>query len=457
LLKLIKRKFYYLISDKKFSEILTGSAWALVAKVGATLLGLVLSIVVARFYGAEMVGVVAITQSFLSLAIIISVMGTHTAILRLIPEHIARHSPTSAFLVYRKTQCLVIVASLFSGFFLFSFSNFIASRLFSNPSLSVYISLASIFIVFKSLMIFNTHALRSLHLIRVFAFMNVLPNISNLTLLTLLTFFLFSKGNPVYTLLASFAITGVVGLLIMEHAFKRKISVNDQIQPMSVREILTISLPMLMTTTMSFVIGQTGVIILGIFRTEAEVGYFAIAVKLATLTSFIIGAINTIAGPKFSELYHSGKTGELFYVAKKSAKLVFWTTAPILLILIVLGKSIIGFLYGGPFTVAFPAMILIVFGQFVNGIAGTTSMFMNMTGRQIAYRNIIILAALINVILNLILIPNFGITGAAISALNSISFLNIASLVYIKLHFGKTIGYFPILSKSFTFCSNDNR
>jgi O-antigen/teichoic acid export membrane protein len=104
---------------------------------------------------------------------------------------------------------------------------------------------------------------------------------------------------------------------------------------------LAISFPMLMTATMAFVIGQTGVIMLGMFRSEAEVGYYAIAVKLGTLTAFILHAVNSMAAPRFSELFHSDKMDELFHVAKKSAKLIFWTTAPILLGLIVLGKPVL--------------------------------------------------------------------------------------------------------------------
>jgi O-antigen/teichoic acid export membrane protein len=220
---------------------------------------------------------------------------------------------------------------------------------------------------------------------------------------------------------------------------------HDIVHPMPLRKILTISLPMLMTATMSFVIGQTGVIMLGMFRSEAEVGYFAIAVKLATLTSFIIAAINTMAGPKFSELYHSGKIEELFYVAKKSAKLVFWTTVPVLIGFVFLGKLLLEQLYGKDFGAAYAALVFVVIGQFVNAFAGTTSMFMNMTGHQTPYRNIIIFSAFINIITNLLLIPSLGINGAAISAMLSISFLNLFTLCYIKRKFGKSIGYFPIL------------
>ncbi len=51
MISFLRRKIYNLISDKKFSEILHGSVWALGAKVLATGLGLITTVIIARFYG----------------------------------------------------------------------------------------------------------------------------------------------------------------------------------------------------------------------------------------------------------------------------------------------------------------------------------------------------------------------------------------------------------------------
>jgi O-antigen/teichoic acid export membrane protein len=441
--KLISRKIHSLFADKKFAEILSGSAGALSARVVATSLGLVLSVMVVRLYGAEMMGVLAVLQSFLGLATIFTVLGTKTSILRLIPEHIVKYSPTSAFRLYRKTQYLVIGVSLITGAIFFFSADFIAGTIFSNADLQLYFVLASLFIVFNSIMLLNTQAVRGLRLIKLFALMQVLPTAANLLALAALSVLFYTKSNPVYAMLSSLLVTGVFGWFVMEYQFRKKMAPGDVVYSMSLKEILTISLPMLMTATMSFVIGQTGVIMLGMFRSEAEVGYFAIAVKLATLTAFVLAAINSMAGPKFSELYHLGKIDELFYVARKSAKLVFWTTTPILFFFIVFGRQLLGYLYGGDFAVAYPALTMLVVGQFINSIAGSTGMFMNMTGNEKKLRNMILGSAIINIGLNFFLVPRLGINGSAIAAMVSLSFWNIAALFFIKSKYGHTTGYFP--------------
>jgi len=446
MLNFIKRKYTNLSSDTKFSEIFTGSIWALSARILATGLGLVSSIIVARFYGAEVMGILAVINSFLMVATIFTVLGTKTSILRLIPEHLVKYSPTSAFKLYRKTQYMVIGASLITGTLFFFAANLIADKVFSKPQMSFYFALSAVFVVFKSLMLLNTQAVRGLSLIRVFAFMQILPQAFNLILLVLFGLLLSTKNVPVYAMLGGFALTGILGWVIMEHAFKNKMAPQDRVQPMTAGEILAISLPMLMTATMVFVIGQTGVIMIGMFRSEAEVGYYAIAVKLASLTTFILQAINSMAAPKFSELFHSGNIDELFYVAKKSAKLIFWTTTPILVGFVFFGKPLINIMFGHEFVVAYPALLLLVLGQFVHSISGATGLFMNMTGNQSVFRNILLIAALTNIGLNVLLIPKLGIHGAAVAAMVSIVLWNFSTLVYIKSKFGKTTAYFNIFS-----------
>jgi len=441
----LKRKYTNLISDTRFSEILTGSVWALGARVVATALGLAVSVIVARFYGAEVVGIVAVINSFLMLATIFTVFGTPTSILRLIPEHLTKYSPTSAFKIYRKTQYMVIVVSLITGSLFFFNSNFIADKLFSKPHLSFYFALSSVFIVCQSLMRLNTQAVRGLRLIKVFAIMQVFPQGFNLLFLISVNILWPSNDLPVYAILFSYTMTGIIGWILMEYFFKKIMRTDDSVHFVSISTILFISLPMLMTTTMMFIIGETGVIMLGMFRSEVEVGYYAIAVKLATLTTFILNAVNSMAGPKFSELYHTNRMDDLFHVAKKSAKLIFVSTTPILLAYLIFGKLILNYVFGSEFGVAYPALVILVVGQFVNSISGSTGMFMNMTGNQKIFRNIMIMAAGLNITLNLLFVPYYGINGAAIAAMTSFCFWNIVTLIYMKKKFGKTTGYFPHL------------
>jgi hypothetical protein len=107
-----------------------------------------------------------------------------------------------------------------------------ADKVFSKPHLSFYFALAAVFIVFKSIMLLNTQAVRGLRLIRVFALMQTLPQGFNLFLLTILGLLWSSSDVPVYALLGGFALTGIMGWIIMEHSFNKKVQPGDTVEPM---------------------------------------------------------------------------------------------------------------------------------------------------------------------------------------------------------------------------------
>jgi O-antigen/teichoic acid export membrane protein len=445
MLSFIKRKYLNLTTDQKFSEILTGSVYALAARVAATGLSLLTSIIVARYYGAEAMGTLAIVNSFLMLLTIFTVLGTGTSILRLIPEHITKYSATSAFLVYRKIQYLVAAISLVTGTIFFLAAGLVAEKVFSKPGLTFFLALAACFVVFKSLMDLNTQAVRGLKLMRIFAVLQILPSLVMLSALLAVTFFYRHPGNPVFAQLAAFLVAGVAGSLIMDWAFKKKRAAKDLVKIISVKEIAALSTPMLMTASMHFFMGQSGLILLGMFRPASEVGHYAVAVKLATLTVFVLQAINSMAAPKFSELYHGGKMDELFHIARKSTKLIFWTSMPILLVLLMFGKPILNTVFGQDFEAAYLAMVMLLIGQFVNSISGSTGHFLNMTGNQNILMNLILLAAITNIGLSLALVKEFGINGVAFAGMISLILWNSCALIYIKKKYGQTIGYLPYI------------
>ena len=82
-------------------------------------------------------------------------------------------------------------------------------------------------------------------------------------------------------------------------------------------------------------------------------------------------------------------------------------------------------------------------GQLVNVLCGSVGYILNMTENQNIFRNITIFAVVINIFLNLILIPMYGIIGAAIASAISLILWNIISSFYIYRKFNiSTIWFF---------------
>ncbi len=133
---------------------------------------------------------------------------------------------------------------------------------------------------------------------------------------------------------------------------------------------------------------------LGMFRTEKEVGIYNVALKLAALTSITLFAINTIAAPKFAEFWGRRDIKGLGRVAQQSTKLIFWTSFPILLSFWLFPSYILN-VFGSEFKAGSTALIILTFGQFINAISGSVGYILQMTGKQKVFQNIILTATII--------------------------------------------------------------
>lgn len=428
----LKTKINSNLKDKDFKEIVTGSSTVFAANIIATLLGLVFNLLVARIYGTESMGILALVNSFLAIAFLPSLFGFNTSVLRFIPEYLRKSSFASAFSIYKKMIVTVAIISLSVSVLLFFSSDIVAEYIFKKPELSFLFAIVSFFIVIKALTSFNQSTIRAFKDIKYFSLLSVVAPVLNILILLIITYLFYDKNIPVYAIL----ITSVLMLIFTFYFLKKTInkikskSIQENTQTPNIKQIINTSFPMFLTSAMGLVLTQTDIIMLGMFTSIEEVGVYAVVVKLALLTSFVIGSVNIVSASKFSEYYHSGNIEDLKSIVMKSTKLNFFVSLPILILLLVFGKYILN-LFGQEFVVGYFALLFIIIGRFFAVSCGSVGYLMNMIGYQKASTSIQILGAIINISLNYILIQKYSIYGAAIATMSSIIFINMSQAIYI--------------------------
>lgn len=174
------------------------------------------------------------------------------------------------------------------------------------------------------------------------------------------------------------------------------------------------------------------------------VGIYAVSMKLALLTSFILASVNIVLAPKISELYYLHKHDELQSVVQKTTKLIALLSLPIVVILIVFGELFLSF-FGADFVIGYMALVFLLVGQIFSVFSGPAEFFLNMTGHQKELNITTIACAILNIVLNYFLIPIYGIEGAASASMISLIVMKIVTLAYIKMNFGFYMIYLPAL------------
>jgi O-antigen/teichoic acid export membrane protein len=190
------------------------------------------------------------------------------------------------------------------------------------------------------------------------------------------------------------------------------------------RQWFWVALPLLFIDGSYLILNQTDTLMIGSFLGSEEVGIYNAAVKTAGWVGFILVAVNAIAAPMFSALYAQGERAELQRLVSTIARWIFYPALLVALVLALFAEPVLA-LFGAEFVAAKWALIALMMGQLVNVGAGSVGYLLMMTGHHQQCARVVGCSAVLNVVLNWVGIPMFGILGAAIATAISMAVWNI--------------------------------
>ena len=196
------------------------------------------------------------------------------------------------------------------------------------------------------------------------------------------------------------------------------------------KEIFLTSYPMAISAIAYFIMQGIDVLILTTYSSFESVAYYSVAVKLSTLTALSLLSVNIVVAPKIAEIYEKRKTDELQLLIKKSTRLIFVISIFLLSFIFLFSEHILS-LFGPNYVVASTPLVILLSAQLYNSLSGPSAIYLNMTGKQRVLNLILIIGLLTNIFLNLYLIPNYGMNGAAIATLVSLVLWNSMAAIYI--------------------------
>ncbi len=243
---------------------------------------------------------------------------------------------------------------------------------------------------------------------------------------------LYYTDNPqflVEVFLLNFVFLGVVSTLYLFYYFS-KTEAEDSSVNISFKNIVTRSGPMAISAITYLLMQSVDIILLSKYSSFERVAFYSVAIKLTTVLSLVLASVNTVYAPTFAEWYSLKDFKSLKEGIKKSTRLIFVLTFPAILIVFLFSNTILG-LFGTDYKAARDALLVLLIGQAVNALCGSVGVYMNMTGKQVVFQRILLIAFAINITLNLILIPVYDILGAAIATTISTIFWNIVTTWYI--------------------------
>ena len=398
--------------------LIKNSLKVLLLRASGILLMFLLSLFLTNSFSAEIVGQYDFVRSFLMILSGASLLGTNQAIIYYSGILTSKKSFGSIKSIYFKMNFLILVACAILYTPLLVIDKEIINQIFNKQGAYELVSLSLQGLVFYSITMLNIDTIRALkHTLISEGFRNIF-RYTPFFIFSIILYIIDSPEDLVLWFIYSFVVifvisTAVVYLFLFNKNFPKSAAHN-----FSSTEILRASYPMALSAISYFLMQSTDVLFISAYDTFESVAYYSIAVKLATVTALALISVNIVIAPKIASIYNDKNFSQLKLILKKATRINVVISLPIIVLLLLFSEYVLS-TFGSNYILAKNALWVLLIAQFFNSVTGPSALYLNMTGRQKKLNVILVISLLINVVLNIILVPDFGMLGAAISTTTS--------------------------------------
>jgi len=399
-------------------ELIRGSAGSLTVKIGNIALKLAAGVTLARLLGPEGYGVYTYAFTIITVLAIPTQLGLPNLIVRFVAQYQVKERWGMLRGLLRRANQIVLLISILVIGVAGGIIWYIYGGAISEQALTLFWALGLLPLL--ALGELRSAALRGLRHVLLGLIPGKVARWGVLTLLTLAGYFTFWGGalRPSQVMMLhtfSALLAFLLGAWWLARHFPRS---AQQIEPTyEMSKWIGVSLPFLFTGGMQILNNRLDILILGWFWKDAEVGIYEVAVQTSLLVGLGLSASNMLVGPYFSRFYNEGNRSRLQKLVSAAVGLSTLTALPALLLLLGFGPYVLGWVFGADYVRGYYPLVLLCLGQFSHVASGSVGLLLNMTGHERLTLKGVAVATAMNFVLNLVLIPQYGMEGAATATL----------------------------------------
>jgi O-antigen/teichoic acid export membrane protein len=394
-------------------KIARGTGIVFAGTVVAMLLNFFSRALLARHFDRYHYGSFTLTTTIISIAVTVALLGFSNGLPREVSHYIKR-DPERVDRVVSTGLLLSILSSIITAAFLILLSPSLA-RLLKDDLLSENLNIAAFAVPFIVILMVLVGVSRGYGRVREnFYYRNISQPLLFLALIAggillgedfsfVFVAYLISWALPGIVLAIESYLRGILPRRLL--VFEKKVAL----------ELLVFSLPLMLTGILDYVMGWTDSIMLGYYYGPERVGLYNGAAPIARVLPVFLNSMGFIYMPIATAFYTEGDINGLERIYRSTTKWAFLLTLPLFLTAFAFPRATILLVFGRKYVEASTALRILSIGFTFHVAMGLNAMTLLAIGRT--YDNLVgnALAAALNIILNLLLIPIYGINGAAVA------------------------------------------
>jgi O-antigen/teichoic acid export membrane protein len=395
-------------------RIAHGSAYVFGGTLIAGFLGYLIRIVLAKNLTPAEYGLFYAVFAFVAFFMFFRGFGLNEALVRYVAQFSIAKKYDKIKTIIASTLVWQTVSSLVFGILLFAFSDFLAANYFKDAAASLMLKLFVIYVFFSMAFFLLQSILQGFQKIKIFSAAEPLRNAVNLILIFVFIKLGFKVLSPVYAFTLSWLIMSLFLLPFFMKTFdffKYKITEFGKTTKM----LFKFGMPVLFTAIGGSFIARIDTLMLTYFVTLDQVGIYNVVMPTAIIFLFFSGSVGAVAYPIISELWAKNDKQRLTDWMRLLYKYLFVFVTPVLLAMFAFSELFIKIFFGQAYTSGAMALQILLVGVLFFILANLNNTTISAMGKPEIVTKIVILAVIVTFFANLILIPHFGINGAAVA------------------------------------------
>ena len=412
-------------------QLLKGSTYFFIGSVIAAIIAYLTKLVLVRNLSVEDYGLFFAVFTFILIFTIFKDLGLSAGLARFITEYNSKNNKDEIKTIITGAFMMQLIAAGILMIIFWLSSEYLAVNYFKDARAINLLKIMSLYLPLSTIQTNYKSIFQGLKNSKLFSFCQPIFNLSVLILVSLGIYLGINIYSPVLGYLGSFVLFFIIfsiPVLKNFNYFKYKhknFFLNN-------KNLLIFSLPIIFTGVGGLIITYFDTLMLTYFDTLANVGIYNIIYPTALLIVMIGSSIGVILLPILTELWTLKKKKEIIYVIKTIHKYLMIISIPIILVLMTFSDDLIRIFFGENYLAGVIPFNILLVGALFNIFNAVNNNAIIAFKNPKKLMNIYILGAVLNIILNIILIPKYSLTGAAIASVTSFLVMLVISIFYVK-------------------------
>lgn len=407
---MIKNVKLYILKNKLIKE----SFWALLAKLLAAVMGVFLYILVPRLLGPKDYGIFSLTLSILVFFMLFADFGLSASSSKFIAEYIKKDRSHIRGII--KEVLLLRVFTLAIIFITLYLSINLITRTFKLQELSETLFIGTFIVVFWTLTEHLKKLFQGFHRLK-YNFYITLVELGFKVVLSLFLVIYYGLLGALFAFLVAYILSTVIGGFFAYKYFYSNFEEATLVKSFK-KGLIDYAFPMVFISISFYVFTEIDTIFLAFFTTPTEVGYYSAGKQMARYLPLFAAGVGTALGPIYAHVTRENITGlKRMYYKTLGILSCFYLIVSVLLF--IFARELVILLYGIDYIPSITILRILLIYMFFFAISSVVSQIIDYIGMAKNRAIALVIAVLINIFLNLLLIPKYGGMGAAIATVVS--------------------------------------